>query len=87
MTTLAVSGALLLLILVPLLVACLYVVRHEEPDAQERAVGDVQDFIGLRERARAELAATGSLDRFIATKDEARKHLSPTRRAEFGERG
>ena len=40
-------------------------------------MADVERFIELRERARAELAATGSLDRFIEIKDEARKHLWP----------
>jgi hypothetical protein len=71
-----VSLALYLLLAGPVLAVC-FAVRPKEPDAIERAVADVERFIELRERARAELAATGSLDRFIEIKDEARKHLWP----------
>jgi hypothetical protein len=71
-----VSLALYLLLAGPVVAVC-FVIRRKETDAIERAVADVERFIELRERARAELAATGSLDRFIEIKDEARKHLWP----------
>ena len=75
MIPIAVVTALYLLVVGPVLAACLHAIKREEPDSLERAVADVQDFIELRERAHAELAATGSLDRFIAIKNEARTHL------------
>jgi hypothetical protein len=75
MLAIALVSALYLLVVGPVLVACFYAIKREEPDSLERAVADVQDFIDLRERAHAELAATGSLDRFIAIKNEARTHL------------
>ena len=76
MITLAVISALYLLVVGPVLAACFRAIKREQPDALERAVADVQDFIDLRERAHAELAATRSLDRFVAIKNEARTHLS-----------
>jgi len=72
---LAVSLALYVLIVGPVLAACLYATRRAKPDSIERAAADVQHFIDLREHAHAELAATGSLDDFIAIKNEARRHL------------
>jgi hypothetical protein len=72
---LAVSVALYLLLVAPVLVAGFYAIRRREPGGIERAATDVQRFIDLRERARAKLAATGSLDDFMAAKGEARKHL------------
>ena len=82
---LGVSLAYLLLV-GPVLAACLYVVWKAGPDAGERAAEDVARFIELREHAHAELTATGSLNRFIELKDEARARLWPSpserRRAE-----
>jgi hypothetical protein len=71
----ALSLALYLLVTGPVLLAGFYAIRRRDPSGLERAATDVQRFIDLRERARAELAATGSLDRFIEIKNEARKHL------------
>ena len=72
---LVVSVVLYVLVVGPVLAACLYATRRAKPDAIDRAATDVQHFIDLREHARAELAETGSLDDFIAIKAEARKHL------------
>jgi nucleoside-diphosphate-sugar epimerase len=74
----AVSIALYVLVVGPLLTVCLHAVWRRSPDANARAVDDVQRFVELTDRARAELAATGSLDRFILLKDEARRHLWPS---------
>jgi nucleoside-diphosphate-sugar epimerase len=74
----AVSIALCVLIIGPPLLVCLYAVWVRSPDANARAVSDVERFVELTGRARAELAATGSLDRFIALKDEARKQIWPS---------
>jgi ABC-type transport system involved in cytochrome bd biosynthesis fused ATPase/permease subunit len=76
-TSIAISvlAALYLIVVGPVLAACFYAIRRKDGGAVERAATDVQRFIDLRERARAELAATGSLDRFIEQKHEARKHL------------
>jgi hypothetical protein len=76
----SVLSALYLLVVGPVLAVCFSAIRREAPDSLDRAVTDVQDFIDLRERARAELAATGSFDRFGAIKNEARTHLSHQRR-------
>jgi hypothetical protein len=73
--TLAVLVALYLLVAGPLLALCFYVISSGRPEAVERAIADVERFIELRERGRAELADTGSLDRFVELKHEARKHL------------
>jgi nucleoside-diphosphate-sugar epimerase len=74
----AVSLVLCLLVVGPVLAACLYALWRRSPDADERAVADVARFVELRERARSELGATGSFDRFIELKEEARRHLWPT---------
>jgi hypothetical protein len=76
MVALAICLALYLLVAGPVLAAGLRAISREEPDALERAVTDVQRFVELRDRARAELAATGSLDRFAELKSEARAQLS-----------
>jgi nucleoside-diphosphate-sugar epimerase len=78
-----VSIGLCLLTVGPPLVLCLYAVWRRRPDANARAVDDVQRFVELTDNARAELAATGSLDRFLVLKGEARTYLwpSPSERA------
>jgi hypothetical protein len=75
MIAVAVSVALYVLLVAPVLVAGFYAIVRRDTGANERAATDVQRFIYLRKRARAELAATGSLDDFIAAKTEARRHL------------
>jgi 2-alkyl-3-oxoalkanoate reductase len=71
------SIALGVLIIGPPLMLCLNAVWRRSPDANARAVDDVERFVELTAEARAELATTGSLDRFMALKGEARKHLWP----------
>jgi hypothetical protein len=73
--SIAASIAVYVLIAGPLLAACLYAVWRRSRDPDDHAVEDVQRFIELSDRARAELAATGSLDRFMARKAEARAAL------------
>jgi nucleoside-diphosphate-sugar epimerase len=73
-----VSTALCVLIIGPPLLLCLYAAWQRGPDANARAVDDVERFVELTNRARAELKATGSFDRFIVLKDEARRHIWPS---------
>jgi hypothetical protein len=71
----AFAVSLFVLLVAPVLAAGFYAIKRTDAGANVRAATDVQRFIDLRDRARAELAATGSLDDFVAAKAEARTHL------------
>lgn len=73
--TIFVLVALYVFLVAPILVACFLVMSPRKAGGPDGAVADVERFVELRERARAELAASGSLDKFMELKSEARKQL------------